>query len=152
MFLMGFLWSPITIHIWAVKWDLIGYIVLGLNTCWWLMMILSLSFINAVEFGGADTLVEFLFGKKKKQPNYPPQLITTGMYGYVRHPVYFFLLCGIWLVPLMTVGHMILAAGLTLYIVVAVNLFEEAKLIEEFGESYRKYQRDVPYQFIPLIL
>jgi protein-S-isoprenylcysteine O-methyltransferase Ste14 len=74
------------------------------------------------------------------------------MYGYVRHPVYFFLLCGIWLVPLMTVGHMILAAGLTLYIVVAVNLFEEAKLIEEFGESYRKYQRDVPYQFIPLIL
>jgi hypothetical protein len=29
MFLMGFLWSPITIHIWAVKWDLIGYIVLG---------------------------------------------------------------------------------------------------------------------------
>jgi protein-S-isoprenylcysteine O-methyltransferase Ste14 len=51
-----------------------------------------------------------------------------------------------------TVGHMILAAGLTLYIVVAVNLFEEAKLIEEFGESYRKYQRDVPYQFIPLIL
>ena len=37
---------------------------------------------------------------------------------------------------------------LTMYVVVAVVFFEEPALVEEFGEDYKQYMKEVP-RFIP---
>ena len=77
---------------------------------------------------------------KDKQPT---KLVTQGLYGWVRHPLYFFFLILFWLFPVMT--------DLTLAFVIAASLYfiigtipEERKLVAIYGDAYRKYQRNVP--------
>jgi protein-S-isoprenylcysteine O-methyltransferase Ste14 len=73
----------------------------------------------------------------------PPPLVTTGFYRYVRHPLYTAGFVFLWLTPVMTSTLLVLYAGLSLYLYVG-SLFEERRLIVEFGPSYREYQRRVP--------
>ena len=47
----------------------------------------------------------------------------------------------------MTAGHLLFAAGMTAYMLVAV-VFEERDLIAHFGRQYEEYRRRVP-MFIP---
>lgn len=47
-----------------------------------------------------------------------------------------------------SLGHFMWAGGLTVYVVTAVSLFEEADLIREFGEDYKTYMKEVP-RFVP---
>jgi protein-S-isoprenylcysteine O-methyltransferase Ste14 len=44
---------------------------------------------------------------------------------------------------MMTTSTLALFFGLTLYIYIG-SIFEERRLIAEFGEAYREYQRSVP--------
>lgn len=73
-------------------------------------------------------------------------LIVTGMYRWVRHPQYLFGLILIWCAPSMTLNRAVLSAVLSLYLYVGTFL-EERRLIAEYGEAYRQYQRQVPRLF-----
>jgi len=70
-------------------------------------------------------------------------MITNGLYGWVRHPLYTGGLLLIWLVPTMTLNLLILFILLTIYLVVGARL-EEKRLLHEFGDRYREYQGQVP--------
>jgi len=79
------------------------------------------------------------------------RLATDGLYGIVRHPQYTGLFLGLFgegvvhwptlfsvgLFPLIVLAYVLLARK------------EERRMVEEFGEAYRVYQRRVP-MFIPL--
>lgn len=78
------------------------------------------------------------FGKPR-----PPIFRTPMLYRFVRHPLYLGLVIALWSAPQMGIGRLVLAAGLTLYIVIGAKL-EERDLVETFGEDYRRYQREVP--------
>jgi methanethiol S-methyltransferase len=71
------------------------------------------------------------------------QLNTGGFYRYMRHPLYFFSLIVIWLLPVMTWNILAWNICVTLYLI-AGSLFEERKLVREFGEKYTEYQKQVP--------
>lgn len=71
------------------------------------------------------------------------ELIVSGLYRHVRHPLYTAGLTFIWLMPVMTVNLLALNLALTLYIVIGA-IFEERKLLREFGEQYRRYQAVTP--------
>lgn len=73
----------------------------------------------------------------------PAQLVTRGLYRYVRHPLYSAGLAFLWLTPLMTTTMLALVAGLSLYFYVG-SLHEERRLRVEFGQAYVDYQRRVP--------
>jgi protein-S-isoprenylcysteine O-methyltransferase Ste14 len=77
------------------------------------------------------------------------RMVTDGLYRWVRHPLYTAGLVFIWLTPLMTVNLLVLNLGLTLYLVVGA-IYEERKLVREFGEQYVRYQEKVP-MLIPLV-
>jgi protein-S-isoprenylcysteine O-methyltransferase Ste14 len=77
------------------------------------------------------------------------ELIVSGLYRYVRHPLYTGGLAFIWLMPLMTTHVLAINIGLTVYIL-AGAWFEERKLLREFGEQYSRYQSVTP-MLIPLI-
>ena len=68
---------------------------------------------------------------------------VTGLYRYVRHPLYTAGLVFIWLTPVMTFNLLALNLGLTIYLVVGA-MFEERKLRREFGEAYARYQDRTP--------
>ena len=76
------------------------------------------------------------------------QLQVTGLYRWVRHPLYTAGLVFLWFSPLMTTSLLALFAGLSAYIYIGSRL-EERRLIEDFGQPYRDYQRCIP-PLIPL--
>ena len=77
-------------------------------------------------------------------------LFTGGTYSIGRHPMYSLGLLILWLFPILTAGTLAFDLGITLYILVGSEL-EERKLIEEYGDEYRRYKKKVarliPYLF-----
>lgn len=73
------------------------------------------------------------------------ELMIKGIHRYARHPLYlgtFLAIWGAWLL-FPTLSLLISNVVITLYTLYAIQL-EEAKLVAEFGDQYRKYQQSVP--------
>jgi methanethiol S-methyltransferase len=101
-----------------------------------LSMIISLIQNGIMSFLGIDQLA---FSPKATNTG----LFMGGFYKWVRHPLYFFGLVILWLLPVMTINLLIVSAGLTIYTVAGMYL-EEKRLLEEFGDIYREYQTQTP--------
>ncbi len=72
-----------------------------------------------------------------------PRLVVRGLYRWVRHPLYTAGLIFLWLTPVMTVNVLALDASLTAYIIIGA-LFEERRLLKEFGPAYQRYREETP--------
>jgi protein-S-isoprenylcysteine O-methyltransferase Ste14 len=72
-----------------------------------------------------------------------PRLVISGLYRFVRHPLYTAGLAFIWATPVMNTNLLAFYTGLTVYIVVG-TLHEEYRLRREFGEAYKAYCRRTP--------
>ena len=79
-----------------------------------------------------------------------PQLTTRGLYGIVRHPLYFAWSLFVFASPTMTGTRAAFAVISTAYLVVAIP-WEERGLIETFGPEYERYRRQVPARMIPFL-
>lgn len=74
-------------------------------------------------------------------------LVTSGLYRYVRHPLYTAGIALLWLTPWMTVNLLAVNVALTVYVLVGA-FFEERKLRREFGQAYADYAAVTP-MFLP---
>ena len=83
------------------------------------------------------------FIDETKGANTPSQMVTIGLYRWVRHPLYTAGLVFIWLTPIMTSSLLALNIGLTIYLILGA-IYEERKLVREYGEQYTRYQESVP--------
>jgi protein-S-isoprenylcysteine O-methyltransferase Ste14 len=84
-----------------------------------------------------------LAARLKDKPLQPPSFMARGPYLWVRHPFYFFILLLIWSTPVLTLDRLLFNVLWTLWIVLGTHL-EEKDLVREFGETYRRYQQNVP--------
>ncbi|MFW9979691.1 MAG: methyltransferase family protein, partial [Candidatus Thorarchaeota archaeon] len=77
-----------------------------------------------------------------------PELITEGLYGKIRHPLYLatiLLFLGIMLIyPFPNV--IVFALSLSAYTLIGAH-FEERKLILHYGEEYLEYKKQVGFIF-----
>jgi protein-S-isoprenylcysteine O-methyltransferase Ste14 len=105
---------------------------------------LSLRRVDLPRFLGLRQLGRWLAGQP--DPRDPPVLHTDGVHGWVRHPLYFFSLVFVWLIPIMTPNLLALNLGITLYFWIG-SIFEERRLVRDFGEAYRDHQARVPRLF-----
>lgn len=71
------------------------------------------------------------------------KFITTGLYRWTRHPIYTFSILLLWLMPVMTWNLVAFNLGATLYMVIG-SIFEERKLVEQFGQQYIDYRKKTP--------
>jgi protein-S-isoprenylcysteine O-methyltransferase Ste14 len=78
----------------------------------------------------------------------PPRFVTPLFYRVVRHPLYLGFLIAFWAAPVMTLGHLLFAAGMSAYILVGVRL-EERDLVRYLGSDYERYREQVP-QLVPV--
>lgn len=74
-------------------------------------------------------------------------LNRSGLYGYVRHPVYSLVMLILIASPIMSLNLLYITLSIALYFIIG-TYFEERNLINRFGEEYRRYQKEVP-AFVP---
>jgi protein-S-isoprenylcysteine O-methyltransferase Ste14 len=75
----------------------------------------------------------------------PQPLLITGVHRFMRHPLYMGTFAFIWGLFLLFPYASLLIANtiITLYTLLGIEL-EEAKLVDEFGDEYRRYRQTVP--------
>jgi methanethiol S-methyltransferase len=76
------------------------------------------------------------------------RLETRGLYGFVRHPLYFAWVLLVFGTPHMTGTRLVFAVVSTAYLVLAVP-FEERSLVETFGSDYDAYRKRVRWRMVP---
>ncbi len=140
LFNLVYNWQPIGGQIWQVEPDsILFYVLYGLFFAGWAVLFISSFLINHFDlFGLRQTFLE-LMGKPYTQLKFR----VTLFYKYVRHPLYFGMLLGMWATPNMTVTHLIFAIAISTYVVIG-TLFEEKDLVNEFGDTYKAYQAKKP--------
>ena len=75
------------------------------------------------------------------------KLVTSGIYGCMRHPMHFGLLFFPWAVALLLGSPffiLVLAPLEMLFMLAMIKLVEEPGAIRKFGDEYREYMRRVP--------
>jgi len=97
---------------------------------------LALSYFDA--FGIRDLRAHLSGTRLKPQP-----FSIRGPYRWVRHPFYLFAILLIWSCPDLPPDRLLFNALWTAWIWIGAHL-EERDLVDEFQESYRSYQRQVP--------
>lgn len=78
-------------------------------------------------------------------------LVTTGVYHYIRHPMYSALLFLTWGALLKSVSVMTLVlAGVATLAIFATAKAEEAENVARFGQQYRNYMKRT-HRFVPFV-
>lgn len=135
--LMAF-WSPIPARIWQVGGALPAFLLWALCAAGWGIVLLSTFLIDHFELFGLAQAVRRWQGKDAAAP----RLRRPLFYKLVRHPLYSGFLLAFWATPRMTAGHLLLAVGMTIYILIAIR-YEERDLVALFGADYEQYRREV---------
>lgn len=139
LILLYWQWRPIPDELWSAD------TVVGATIGWTLfavgfgMVLLSTFLINHFDlFGLRQVWNQFV-----NRPTEPLRFVTPLLYRVVRHPLYLGFLLAFWSGPAMTIGGALFAAGMTAYVLIAVQ-FEERDLVRFHGPVYKRYQEEVP--------
>lgn len=111
-------------------------------------LLVSILQIDWMRFAGLKQVLAYMQGGELPLPD--EALVTTGLYAFVRHPLYLFSLLVLWFTPTMTNMSLIFNISATLYFVFG-SLVEEQRMLTYYGEQYAQYQKNVPWllPFIP---
>lgn len=123
-------WRPLAGTVWRADGG-IAVLLWSLCALGWATVLLSTFLINHFDlFGLRQSWLHLL-----DRPLVPLKFRTTLLYRLVRHPIMLGFLLAFWFTPHMTVGHLLFAAGMTVYILVGVH-FEERDLVRSLGKDY----------------
>lgn len=118
------------------RWLMVGGQVLAM-----VGMTLTVMQTNAFHFLGLAQLTA-------EKPASTGQLVVSGFYRWVRHPIYTFGAMFLWLSPAMSVNWLTTIILFTAYFYLG-SIHEERRLITEFGAAYETYRQQVP-RIIPV--
>ncbi|MBV9882146.1 MAG: isoprenylcysteine carboxylmethyltransferase family protein [Sphingomonadaceae bacterium] len=136
LILLYLFWRPLPAVLWSVANPAGAYILWALFGLGWLIVLVSTFLLNHFELFGLQQV--WSHGSEEGMP--APEFRTPLFYKHVRHPLYSGFVLAFWATPLMTVGHALLAAGMTVYILIAI-VHEERDLVGLFGQEYRDYRQ-----------
>jgi protein-S-isoprenylcysteine O-methyltransferase Ste14 len=132
-------WRPIG----PVIWDVHGFVgralVWTLFAAGWLLVPLASLMIDHFDLFGTRQV--WLHLKQVIQTDVTFR--TPMLYKVVRHPLYVGWIIAFWATPTMTLGHVLFAGLMTVYIFIAIPM-EERDLVKVYGSEYQEYRRRVP--------
>lgn len=137
------LWQPVPGTLYRVGgiWAFAGY---AIQFAGFLLTVQGAAALDALDLAGVRPVLHAAHGTA---PVHVP-LETSGLYGFVRHPLYFAWVLLVFGTPAMTATRATFAVVSTLYLAAAIPL-EERSLVEIFGPEYDEYKRNVRWRMIP---
>lgn len=144
--LVFFLWQPLPIVLWQISHTAFVYAGIGISLVGWVVVFWSSFLIDHFDlFGLRQVWLNF-----KETPYSHSPFMVRGLYKMVRHPLMTGFMMAFWITPTMTLGHLLFALVMTVYIIIGVAL-EEKDLERALGEDYIAYKKSTP-MFFPLKL
>ncbi|HZD40108.1 MAG TPA: isoprenylcysteine carboxylmethyltransferase family protein [Terriglobales bacterium] len=145
LLLLFWQWRPMTGIVWDFENAAVRFLLWALFWIGWAVVLVSTFMIGHFDLFGLKQVYFHLANK----PIPAPRFGMPGFYRYVRHPIMLGFIIAFWATPTMTLGHLVFAVVTTIYILVAVKLFEERDLVGLFGDDYENYRKRVS-MLIPL--
>lgn len=131
-------WHPLPGIVWEVTNPLGQAVLWALFALGFTVVFISTWLLSHFDLFGLAQMWRHVRGK----PEPKPVMHTPLFYRWVRHPIYAGFFIALWSAPLMTVGHLLLAGGLTVYLLIGIS-YEEKDLMAMFGDEYRAYRAKV---------
>jgi methanethiol S-methyltransferase len=138
LIVMMWQWRPMTGTVWLVENEIGAAIIWAFFAAGWLLVLGSTFAIDHFDLFGLRQVFRNLRGQDQAPVDYK----ESWFYRFVRHPLMLGFLIAFWAAPHMTVGHLLFAAGFTVYILIALQ-YEERDLVAAHGDRYKDYQRRV---------
>jgi protein-S-isoprenylcysteine O-methyltransferase Ste14 len=137
-FLIIAFWQNTGILVWNLSIPQPWQNILGVIVFW---LILSINLIVMMPHDASRFLG--LSRESVQRDSSTPELIETGFYRYVRHPMYTVTAMAILLTPMMSLDRLFFLAMIGIYLFFAIPI-EERKLRATFGNAYVDYRARVP--------
>jgi protein-S-isoprenylcysteine O-methyltransferase Ste14 len=131
-------WRPLPAVVWQVPARAVAMALWALFGLGWLIVLLSTFLLSHFELFGLKQIWNHMRGVGGEAPVLRQPLL----YRLVRHPLYAGFFIAFWATPRMTMGHLLLAGGMSLYMLIAIE-FEERDLVGVFGKDYEEYRARV---------
>jgi protein-S-isoprenylcysteine O-methyltransferase Ste14 len=138
MVLLLWQWRPIGGVVWDVASPTAWWTLSSLFVCGWLMVPAVSLLIDHFDLFGTRQVWLYFRGRMYSDRPFRVPLA----YRFVRHPLYVGWMLLFWATPTMTLTHLLFAAMMSAYILIAIP-FEERNLVEHFGDAYVKYRQNV---------
>ncbi|MBV1872545.1 MAG: isoprenylcysteine carboxylmethyltransferase family protein [Gammaproteobacteria bacterium] len=135
-------WRPIGVILWQFENEVMVSILWAGFALGWLLTVFSTFLTDHFDLFGLRQVYLHYVEKTYTEVGFSEHLF----YKLVRHPMMLGMLMGFWLTPFMTLGHLVLATGFSIYILVGIH-FEERALLASLGEDYRSYREKTPKLF-----
>lgn len=137
LILLMWQWRPMPQVVWAVENTIASAILYGLFGAGFALAVLSSFLINHFELFG----LQQVYREWRQNAFTAPPFQTPWVYKIIRHPMQAGQILGLWAIPLMTAGHLVLALGMMVYILIGIY-FEERDLVRNFGQRYVEYRKE----------
>ncbi|MEX2495201.1 MAG: methanethiol S-methyltransferase [Woeseia sp.] len=142
LILLFWLWRPMGQIIWDIQATWAQYVMWAIFFGGFGLVLLSTFVIDHFDLFGLRQVMLNLRQKSYTHKDFKVALF----YRFVRHPLYTGFIMAFWGAPRMTLGHLLFAAGMTAYILIAIR-YEERDLVMFHGDDYAKYRARVPMLF-----
>lgn len=139
------LWQPLAAVVWDIQQPVARGVAWALFAAGWLTVPAVTLIIDHFDLFGTRQVWLHFRGRTYSALPFQARMA----YRYVRHPLYLGWALAFWATPTMTVGHLLFAGSLTIYMVAAA-MVEERDLVAHFGHHYETYRRNVP-MFVPRV-
>jgi protein-S-isoprenylcysteine O-methyltransferase Ste14 len=133
------IWQPMPATVWSVTQPLAHWGLWALFGLGWAVLLAATFMTDHFDLFGLRQVWLHLRGR----PYTPVDFEARWLYRHMRHPLYSGFLLAFWATPEMSAGHLILALGMTGYILAGTRL-EERDLHAVFGERYARYAAKMP--------
>ena len=131
------LWQPLP----GMMWEADGWLR------WPLRLVQGFGVWLTIRAAGMISVFE-LAGVRQANHQRPVEFKATGPFRLVRHPIYLGWILLVFASTPMTASKLLFAVVSSAYLLAAIP-WEEASLVEAFGEKYRNYQGQVKSRILP---
>lgn len=139
LLLLFWQWRPLPGLAWSFDASALRALAWSLFAAGFGVVLLSTFLIDHFElFGLRQAWTRFRGGTPRSA-----RFVTPLFYRLVRHPLYLGFLLAFWSTPRMSHGHLLFAALMSAYVLLAIRL-EERDLVRQLGERYVRYRQQVP--------
>jgi protein-S-isoprenylcysteine O-methyltransferase Ste14 len=143
LILLFLVWQPMPQMIFGFESDGARAAMVGLNLLGYGILLYATFLINHFDLFGLRQVFLRAMGRSYTEKRFA----TPALYRKIRHPIYVGWIVTFWAAPTYTVGHVLFAAVMTGYILVAIPL-EERDLAAQLGKPYEEWRARTP-AFVP---